>query len=293
MYTAGPAMAIALGVFLTVGLLNTSHVAGAQENALLTTLHEQFNISPWVLVVPAITFLLIVLRLNTTATLAASSLMGVASMILTQPQLPFNVTFFKEIWSGVVFNTPNEAFNNLVSTGGVLGMLPTIFLVLSAMVFGGVMIGTGMLNRIADEITRRLHRPHSIVGATLGSGLLLNGCTADQYLSIIIGANMYKGVYDKSGLEPRLLSRSLEDSISVTSVLIPWNSCGLTQSAVLGVATLEYLPYCIFNYLSPVMSYLMITLGVKIRRGVKKRQLRHQLAGSHNTSDFQDLPDKI
>ena len=276
MYTAGPAMAIALGVFLTVGLLNAGNLGMAQESGLLNTLHEQFHISPWVLIVPAITFLLIVLRVNTTVTLAASSIMGVVSMVLTQPQLPFNSSFMREIWSGVVFNTPDEAFNNLVSTGGVLGMLPTIFLVLSAMIFGGVMIGTGMLNRIAEEITRHLRRPHSIVGATLGSGLLLNSSTADQYLSIIIGANMYKGVYEQSGLEPRLLSRSLEDSISVTSVLIPWNSCGLTQSAVLGVATLEYLPYCIFNYLSPVMSFLMVTVGWKLRAAMKKRlRIRH------------------
>ncbi|MDE6754097.1 MAG: sodium:proton antiporter [Muribaculaceae bacterium] len=279
MFTAGPAMGIALIVFLTEGLLKAHAPAVASESGLLDMLHSQFNITPWVLLVPGITFMLIICRLNTTLTLAISSGLGVVSMLLTQPQLPFGIEFFNQLWSGVSFNTPDESFNNLVSTGGILGMLPTIFLVLSAMIFGGVMIGTGMLKRIADEITRRLHRPSEIVGATLGSGLMLNSCTADQYLSLIIGANMYRGVYEKSGLEARLLSRSLEDSISVTSVLIPWNSCGLTQSAVLGVPTLVYLPYCVFNYLSPLMSFWMVSVGWKLRNKISERRIRLIPAG--------------
>ncbi|MDE6445232.1 MAG: sodium:proton antiporter [Muribaculaceae bacterium] len=276
MFTAGPAMGIALAVFLIEGIVHADTLGGGMESNLLATLHEEFNITAWTLLVPALTFILIVCRVNTTLTLLFSSVAGVVSMILTQPRLSVDAAFWSELWSGVEFNTPDAAFNSLVSTGGVLGMLPTIFLVLSAMVFGGVMIGTGMLGCIAGEMSRRLRGPKSIVGATLGSGLMLNSCTADQYLSIIIGANMYKGVYDKSGLEPRLLSRSLEDSISVTSVLIPWNSCGLTQSSVLGVPTLEYLPYCVFNYLSPVMSFWMVSAGWRIKGKLRAYRARRQ-----------------
>lgn len=98
------------------------------------------------------------------------------------------------------------------------------------------------------------------------SGLFLNACTADQYLSLIIGGNMYRNVYSRARLEGRLLSRTMEDSVSVTSVLIPWNSCGVTQSAVLGVATVVYLPFCIFNILSPIMSMVMAWTGFKVRR---------------------------
>ena len=111
-----------------------------------------------------------------------------------------------------------------------------------------------------------LRNRFSIVASNVGAGLFINSCTADQYLSIIIGGNMFRNVYRRAGLEPRLLSRTMEDSVSVTSVLIPWNSCGVTQSTVLGVATLTYLPFCIFNWLSPLMSLLLAYTGFRIRQ---------------------------
>lgn len=266
MLTAGPSMGIALLVFMIEGLLKNPVDVSEQHNQMLDILHATFNISPWVLVVPAITLILIALKLKTMLTLAISSVLGTVAMLIFQPQIPLNMEYFRSIWSGAVFDTPDESFNNLVSTSGLLGMMPTIYLVLSAMIFGGVMIGTGMLGSISAAITSKLKGVKSIVGATIGSGLMLNGFTADQYLSIIIGANMYKDVYSRTGLEAKKLSRTLEDSISVTSVLIPWNSCGLTQSAVLGVSTLAYFPYCVFNYLSPLMSFVMTTGILKLRR---------------------------
>lgn len=151
-----------------------------------------------------------------------------------------------------------------MATGGVTGMASTIFLVLCAMTFGAVMIGTGMLGRITQAFTTSLRKRTSIVGATVGSGLAMNCLTADQYLSLIITGNMYRALYRRFGLEARLLSRSMEDAVSVTSVLIPWNSCGVTQSTVLGVSTLIYFPYCIFNILSPLMSVLIAWVGYKI-----------------------------
>lgn len=274
LFTTGPSMGIALAVFLVEGILKSpSDVAGC-HSGIIDNLHSAFVITPWVLLVPVITVGMIAFRINTMITLGVSALLGAVSMLVFQPQLSFDAAFFRSLWSGAVFSTPDESFNSLVSTSGFLGMLPTIFLVLSAMLFGGVMIGTKMLRSISNAITSRLSGRKSVVGTTIGSGLLLNGFTADQYLSLIIGANMYKNVYERMGLQPRLLSRSLEDSISVTSVLIPWNSCGLTQSAVLGVPTLVYLPYCVFNYLSPVVSFLMSAGFVGIRSKISRFRLR-------------------
>lgn len=271
MFTTGPSMLIAMIVFLLEGIFMKTSTTGLAHNGMLDALHLTFNITPWVLIVPVITLVLIAFKLKTMLTLAISSVLGIVAMVIFQPQLPFNFELLRAIWSGATFNTADSGFNDLVSTSGILGMLPTICLVLSAMIFGGVMIGTGMLGSISMAVTRRLRGIKSIVGATIGSGLMLNGFTADQYLSIIIGANMYKEVYERSGLEAKKLSRTLEDSISVTSVLIPWNSCGLTQSAVLGVSTLTYFPYCVFNYLSPVMSFVVTAKVLKMKRGLVTR----------------------
>ena len=175
------------------------------------------------------------------------------------------------LWTETAFNTGHATFDSLVATGGITGMLPTIALVLCAMTFGTAMIGTGMLSSITQKITSRLKSRFAIVGSTVGGGLFINGCTADQYLSLIIGGNMFRNVYRRFGLEPRLLSRTLEDSVSVTSVLIPWNSCGVTQSTVLGVSTLTYLPFCVFNYLSPIMSLVMAITGFKIKQAAHVR----------------------
>ena len=126
------------------------------------------------------------------------------------------------------------------------------------------MMGTGLLARITQSFTALIRNRVSAVSATAASGLFLNSATADQYLSIIVGANMYRSLYKKLGLEGRLLSRTLEDSVSVISVLIPWNSCGVTQASVLGVATVTYLPFCIFNWLSPLMSVAIAITGFRI-----------------------------
>ncbi len=270
MLTAVPAMAVALIVYLVVGL----HLNPSSE---LTTAHimdqinATFTISPWTLLIPALTIALIISRVPTIWVLFISAMAGMAGIYIFQPQLvqqlagEGHLSFITStLWSGNDFATGNEMFDSLISTSGITGMISTITLVLSAMIFGSVMIGTGMLGVITRALTSRLRGRFAIVGSTVAGGLCLNGCTADQYLSIIIGGNMFRNVYRRFGLEPRLLSRTLEDSVSVTSVLIPWNSCGVTQSTVLGVATIVYLPFCIFNYLSPLMSLLMAFTGFRI-----------------------------
>ena len=265
--TTIPSMAIALIVYFIVGQLTPTAVL-SHSIEITEHLHASFNITPWVLLIPLITCVLILLRLKTVFTLALSTLLGLAGMFVFQPQVVTALGGGSSLSSdisvamGVLFtetsiDTGSDMLNSLVSTGGVEGMLSTIYLVLCSMIFGGMMIGSGMIATITRSFTRRLHSIGSIVGATVGSGLFFNACTADQYLSLILGGNVYKNIYKRNGLNPRLLSRSLEDSISVTSVLIPWNSCGVTQSTVLGVATIVYLPYCLFNWLSPLMTLVV------------------------------------
>ena len=266
MFTTVPAMTIALTVFAIKGLTaGGAPIEGSAE--MLSGLSQSFNITPWTLLIPLTTLTLIAMKVNTLAVLAASALLGAGGALLFQPGLGIGlVDIISEMWSGHASATGIPAVDRLCSTGGILGIMPVVFLVSSALVFGSVMIGTGMLASLTAALTRRLRRPTSIVAATVASGLTLNATTADQYLSIIIGGNMYRTLFRRHGMEPRLLSRTLEDSISATSPLIPWSSCGVTQSSVLGVATATYLPFCIFNYLTPLMALVMIHTGFKIRR---------------------------
>lgn len=232
MLTSAPAMAVALAVYAVAGIFHESS-ADVSASDMIGSLRATFNITPWTLVIPAITVTLLLLRVPTLWVLAAGAATGAAGIYLFQPEL----------------------------IPGFSGSAAALWGVL----WGETTLSTGMIASITHAITRRLSRRGSIVGTTVASGLFLNSCTADQYLSLIIGGNMYRNVYRRAGLEPRLLSRTMEDSVSVTSVLIPWNSCGVTQSAVLGVATVAYLPFCIFNLMSPLMSIIMAMTGFKIR----------------------------
>lgn len=265
MLSSVPALLVALVVFAVKGFM--SDAADADQGMMLDgALRATFNITPWTLVIPAITLALIAFRVPTLLTLAASALLGFVGIFVFQPDLGHSViSAGGMLWSGNAMDTGVERLDSLVSTGGISGMMSTVALVLSAMMFGAAMMGTGMLSSITRSFTSRLHKRTSIVGATVCSGLFMNSTTADQYLSLIITGNMYRNVYRQFGLEPRLLSRTIEDSVSVTSVLIPWNSCGITQSTVLGVSTMVYFPYCIFNILSPCMSLLLAWTGWRIR----------------------------
>lgn len=276
MITTMPAIGIALLVFLIVGLTHVHNYTN-QDIELVNSLNSTFNISPWFMIVPLITCAMIAFRINVLITLGMSTIIGVVCMMTFQHDVFLSVTGLtnpdiltslisipKLLFFATSMETGDKMLNGLVATGGIVGMWNTLYLILAAMIFGGVMLGTGMLKSITHHGLRKLSKKNSIVSATVTSGIVLNGCTGDQYLSIILGGNLYKNLYKENGLEPRLLSRTLEDSISVTSVLIPWNSCGMTQATVLGVATLTYLPYCVFNYLCPIMSIVMAVTGYKI-----------------------------
>lgn len=272
MITTAPSMMIALIVYTIVGLLNGNNTEIFTHD-IMASLETTFRITPLTLIIPAITFSLILARVPTIPVLFISAMLGLGGIFVFQPDIVAALSSDTNIptmigrllWSETIFNTGSESFDNLISTSGIMGMLPTIFLILCAMMLGMALISCGMLARITEALARRLKRRFSIVASTVVGGLFLNSTTADQYLSLIVGGNMFRDIYRARGFEPRLLSRTLEDSVSVTSVLIPWNSCGITQSTVLGVSTLIYFPFCIFNYLSPLMSLLMAWIGFKIK----------------------------
>ena len=176
---------------------------------------------------------------------------------------------FVSYYGSTAIETGNAALNDLVSTRGMSGMMNTIFLIIAAVTFGGTLVGSGMLQSITEMLTRYIKRRVTMVSSTVGTGIFANMITGDQYLSIILTSSLYKKLYEERGYEPQLLSRSVEDSATVVSVLIPWNSCGMTQATVLKVSTLHYLPYCIFNLISPLMSILIASIGYKIARKSK------------------------
>ncbi|MDE7154543.1 MAG: sodium:proton antiporter [Muribaculaceae bacterium] len=283
-YTTVPAIGITLLAFTAVSLMHTP-VAEAQEAAVVHALHRTFNITPWTLLIPLLTIVLLLCRLGTVLTLIVSALAGLAGVFILQPQLFATLGMdgagwlhwlkvsFAMVFTGTDFTTGDDTLDALASTGGVVGMTETILLVLCGMFFGGMLLGSGIINTLTRSFQKRLSNRGEVVTATVSSGLLVNSCTADQFLSIIITGNLYKGVYRRAAIDPKVLSRSLEDGISVTSVLIPWNSCGVTQSTVLGVATLTYLPCCLFNILSPACSIGLAYLVLYRERRKQKSRI--------------------
>ena len=172
------------------------------------------------------------------------------------------ITYF----GATAVDTGNASLNELISTSGMAGMLNTIWLILCAMCFGAAMVASRMSESITKVVIRFIRNRISLVSSTVGTGIFLNITTGDQFISIVLNADIYKEVYKQEGYESRLLSRTTEDAATVTSVLIPWNTCGMTQSTVLGVPTLTYLPYCFFNLLSPLMSIFIAAIGWKIKK---------------------------
>lgn len=271
--TTVPSFTIALLVFFGISFFQTPQEA-TQIEQISQTLHATFNISPWLLIVPLVTALLILRKLPALITLFAATVVACIAMLIFQPDIVAQIggqgslSSFRGLMiacsSTTAIDTGDAMLNDLVATRGMGGMMSTIWLILCAMCFGGVMAGSGMLAALTRLFMRFAKRTVSVVSSTIATGVFCNLTTADQYISIIITGNTFGDLYRQRGLEGRLLSRSVEDSATVTSVLIPWNSCGMTQSTVLGVATITYLPYCLFNLFSPIISIIIAAVGYKI-----------------------------
>lgn len=280
LYTTIPSIVITLIIFVVAGM--TGDVAeSSQIDRISAVLNARFNITPWLLIVPIVTGVLIARRVPTLITLFASTVMAVIAAVVAQPDIlaslghgdrPVFEGAMKMLTTETSISSGNALVDDLISTRGMAGMLYTVWLILCAMCFGGTMTASGMLRSITAMFARMMKSTFSLVSSTVCSGLFLNLTTADQYISIILTGNMFRNIYEREGYESRLLSRTTEDSVTVTSVLVPWNSCGMTQSTVLGVPTLTYLPYCFFNYLSPIMSMIVAAFSYKIYRKATHRQ---------------------
>jgi hypothetical protein len=205
----------------------------------------QFNLSPWLLLVPLVVIVLAARRVPAIPALVIGALLGAATAVVTQPQLlspeadqnPVTgayMTLITTAYDGFTIVTGNEAVDSLLSRGGMMSMANTILLILMAMLFGGVMEASGMLQRLAETMLRSVSGAGSLVGATVGTCIMFNVIAAEQYLSIVVPGRMFREAYDKMGLDPRNLSRALEDGGTVTSVLVPWNTCGAFAAGVLG-----------------------------------------------------------
>ena len=282
MFTTMPAFTITLIIFAAMGfgLANDCEVHVHQYTEGLSA---TYNISLWTLIVPVLTAILIARRVPSLIVLFRSAMMAGIMALILQPHIlmqigaPSDLQQLGEVaalikglaitfYGATSIDTGYSELNELVSTGGMTGMLNTIWLILCAMCFGAVMVASGMIESITRVVISWVRSRVGLVASTASTGLFLNITTGDQFISIVLTANMFQNVYERQGYEARLLSRTAEDSATVTSVLVPWNTCGMTQSTVLGVPTIAYLPYCFFNILSPVMTIVVAAIGWKIKQ---------------------------
>jgi len=278
LFTTIPSMTLTLIIFLVAGFFLVD-ASAVDVQGFVDGLSRTFHITPWTLLVPLATGVLIALRLPSLAVLFISALLGGISAALLQSdvllsvvgeKVPSAVGYYKAIvttfFSSTHVSTGSAVLDRLVSTRGMSGMLTTVWLIFCAVSFGGVMYAGGMLKTIAEVALACVRGLTGLVGATAVTGALMNVAAGDQYISILITADMFRDAYREKGLESRLLSRTIEDSSTVTSVLVPWNTCAMAQSASLGIATVAYLPFCFFNLISPFMSVIMAAIGWKIVR---------------------------
>jgi NhaC family Na+:H+ antiporter len=276
--TTVPSMIITLLIFLVIGFSYDYQSNAADISSVLLAIEGKFNISLWLFLVPALLLTIILLKVAPLPSLLAGSLLGGVFAIIFQPQIITEVaeagssfakasyiSVMKAIYGNVSIVTDSKMMNELMTTTGMAGMLNTIWLILSAMVFGGAMEAAGLLHRISYSIIKLARSTGSLVATTITTSIFFNITASDQYLSIVVPGRMFADSYRKRGLKPEVLSRTLEDAGTLTSVLVPWNTCGATQSRVLGVATFTYLPYCFFNLINPIVSIIIAYSNHKIR----------------------------
>jgi Na+:H+ antiporter, NhaC family len=276
--TTTPTYIITLILFIILGL--SVEVSGnANTNDLLNSITASFNVTPILFLVPVIVIGLIVKKTEPLVALLVGTLLAGIFAIIFQPEIVTQITgtdslTFKSAYKGVmqaittevVVPTENKTLIDLFTSGGMAKMLPTIWLILCAMVFGGIMDAIGALSKISESLLKLAHTTFGLFASTVGSCLALNITASDQYLAIVVPGKMFAKAYKDKGLAPENLSRTLEDTGTVTSVLVPWNTCGAYQAGTLGVATIDYLPYAFFNILSPFMTLIFAAFNIKIKQ---------------------------
>ncbi len=277
--TTTPSIILTLLIFLIIGFTDDLSSEVPDVSGVLFAIENTFNISLLLFLVPLGLITIIILKVPPLPSLLAGSLLGGLFAVIFQPHIIHEVagdtfsyfkasyvTVMKAIYGKVSITTSDPMVNELLSTGGMAGMLNTVWLILTAMIFGGTMEAAGMLQRISSSIIGYAKSTGSLVATTIATSIFFNITASDQYISIVVPGRMFSDVYRQRGLKPEVLSRTLEDGGTLTSVLVPWNTCGATQSRVLGVATIDYLPYAFFNLVNPVISIIIASMNYKIRR---------------------------
>ncbi len=276
LYTTVPSLLISLILFTIIGLKYAEGALNAEEIATVQNLiQETINITPWVFAVPIGVIILISRKTDALVAIAIGTIGGLIMALLFQRELmtilgngefPWYETALRSVYGEIAIPSENGILSDLLSSSGMSGMMGTVWLVLSAMAFGGAMEACGFLKTITNAIVGLAKNTASLITSTLIACGVFNVTASDQYLAIVVPGRMFKDVYKKRGLAPENLSRTLEDSGTVTSVLIPWNTCGAYQSSVLGVATGDYFVYAFFNLISPIMTLIYAWVGIKIQK---------------------------
>ncbi len=287
--TTVPSITITMIIFLVMGFTADEVTSSEGIEGVLAALDNAFTINGWLFLVPVLVVGMIIRKVPAIPALLAGTLLGALCALIFQPQVLREISggmpglaggytaVMQAMFTDISIVTDDQMVNKLLSTGGMAGMLNTIWLIICAMVFGGVMESAGMLARITQLIVQFAHSTGSLIASTASTSIFFNLTASDQYLAIVVPGRMYADVYRERGLKPENLSRTLEDSGTVTSVLIPWNTCGATQSVVLGVDTLVYGPYAFFCFISPIMTVLFGYLNIKIARYSDEEVAEHQL----------------
>ncbi len=280
--TTVPTIIVTLIVFIILGFTQSA-TGQADTNSLLVDIDKAFNITPWLFLVPIGVIVLIIKKTPPLIALLIGTLLAAVFALIFQPEVVAQVAGVKELdfnsaYKGVMQSitvetavaTDNKALADLFTAGGMAKMLGTIWLILCAMTFGGIMDAIGALARISSFMLSLFDSVFGLFASTVATCIGLNFTASDQYLAIVVPGKMYAKAYADKGLAPENLSRTLEDSGTVTSVLIPWNTCGAYHSGVLGVSVIDYAFYAIFNWLSPFMTLLFAAFNIKIKQLVKK-----------------------
>ncbi|PQJ21987.1 Na+/H+ antiporter NhaC [Tenacibaculum sp. SG-28] len=276
-YTTVPTFVVTMFFFVILGF--TQQATGeANTQVMLADIEKAFHITPWLFLVPVLVIILIIKKTPPLIALLAGTILGGIFAIIFQPQVLLQLTGverldFSSAYKGVMqaitvetsVATENEVLKDLFTAGGMKKMLGTVWLILLAMVFGGIMDAIGALARISSFMLGLFDSVFGLFASTVGTCIGLNFTASDQYLAIVVPGKMYAQAYKDKGLAPENLSRTLEDSGTVTSVLIPWNTCGAYHSGVLGVPVVDYAMYAMFNWLSPFMTLLFAAFRIKIR----------------------------
>ena len=288
--TTVPTLIVTLLLFLIIGFTMEIKTSAVGVDQMLAALSDTFYISPVLFVVPVVVIALIVKKINAIPALFIGAFLGGIAAVIFQPNIVQSIaggkgSYFEQAYIALIQSmsstttilTENEQVNGLLSTKGMFGMMNTIWLIISAMTFGGVMEACGLLQKITSTIIRFATSTSSLVATTAGTCIFFNATASDQYLAIVVPGKMFAKTYKDRGLKPENLSRTLEDSGTVTSVLFPWNTCGATQASVLGVATGTYWMYCFFNLLSPLMTFIFAYFNIKISRYSAEEMNAHKL----------------